>query len=349
MITAVIPTFNRRLYLERSVGSVLSQSCAPDEIIIVDDGSTDGTSEWLASEYGSAVKVIRQENAGVSAARRRGITEAKGEWIAFLDSDDVWAPDRMAVFRDAATRAPADVNWIFGDTLRVGDHRADETLFGIHGLRPTAPLQVYDDPLPTQFPFQYSLLVSSLIRRTTLFDAGAFSEALTSSEDFLVSFRAALRGRFAAVPNVVTHMYRTSDLTASSLNAAGFLGLDHYRARVLAFREAARRADGKIWARHYAAAVRGQCLAMAEQGRSARRLAIDAALLSPQAKTFAFAAAALFGTAGVSAWRQLSAPPQTAPVTSQPPPSAEPEVLAQPATTDAAPPHKAVQRLEEHA
>src|SRR3954470_765888 len=105
-VSAIIPTFNRRQYIQRAIDSVLAQTLPVDEIIVIDDGSTDGTAEAVEAWYGSRIRVIRQENSGVSGARRRGIQEARGEWIAFLDSDDEWIPERTAQLLHAAERVP---------------------------------------------------------------------------------------------------------------------------------------------------------------------------------------------------------------------------------------------------
>jgi glycosyltransferase involved in cell wall biosynthesis len=88
-ISAVIPTYNRRDRLQRALDSVVRQSLSVEEIILVDDGSTDGTADFVRNKFPS-VTVIEQENQGVSAARNVGIQAATTSWIAFLDSDDVW-------------------------------------------------------------------------------------------------------------------------------------------------------------------------------------------------------------------------------------------------------------------
>jgi len=93
-LSVVIPTYNRASFLEETIDSVLAQTFQRFELIVVDDGSTDGTQEIL-SGYGEKIRVITQANQGPSAARNRGIEEAKGEWIAFLDSDDAWKPDKL--------------------------------------------------------------------------------------------------------------------------------------------------------------------------------------------------------------------------------------------------------------
>ena len=88
-VSVVIPAYNLEGYIGRAIDSVLAQTRPADEIIVVDDGSTDGTGE-IVQKYGSAVRYIHQDNAGASAARNTGIKAAKNEWIAFLDGDDEW-------------------------------------------------------------------------------------------------------------------------------------------------------------------------------------------------------------------------------------------------------------------
>ena len=93
-ISVIIPTFNRKKSLKRAIQSVLMQSYAPYEIIVIDDGSDDGTKEWLKDNY-TNVKYIYQMNSGVSSARNKGIKFARGDWIALLDSDDEWLPSKL--------------------------------------------------------------------------------------------------------------------------------------------------------------------------------------------------------------------------------------------------------------
>ncbi len=93
-ISVVIPTYNRVALLERALDSVLAQTLSADEIIVVDDGSTDGTVSMLKSHY-HGVNFIEQDNQGVSAARNAGIKTASHSWIALLDSDDVWHANKL--------------------------------------------------------------------------------------------------------------------------------------------------------------------------------------------------------------------------------------------------------------
>jgi len=94
-VSVIIPTFNRWHVLPRAVDSALAQTTAANEIIVVDDGSTDDTGKMLHRAYGNRVKYLHQSNAGVSAARNNGIQTACSDWIALLDSDDEWLPEKL--------------------------------------------------------------------------------------------------------------------------------------------------------------------------------------------------------------------------------------------------------------
>lgn len=249
-ISAVVPTYNRASYVCRAVDSILEQSLQPDEVIVVDDGSVDGTSSLLRRRYRSRIQVIQQANGGVSAARRRGVQASSCEWIAFLDSDDEWLPGRLEAMAGAAAKLDESVVCLFGDSTVRRDNGAETTLFAEHAFEAPEALEVLSDALPTQFPFMFSWLGSSLLRRDALLNTGAFLEGLRSSEDFLVSFRLALHHRFAVIPDAVTRVYRTQDLVDSSLDRGQDQREDYYRARVLAFREACA-IHGGSWGRHY--------------------------------------------------------------------------------------------------
>ena len=93
-VSVIIPTYNRSSVLSRAIDSVLRQSFKDFELIVVDDGSTDNTKE-LIEKYSDQITYIYQDNKGVSAARNKGLEHAKGEWIAFLDSDDEWKKKKL--------------------------------------------------------------------------------------------------------------------------------------------------------------------------------------------------------------------------------------------------------------
>ena len=93
-VSVIIPTYNRKNLLKRALHSASSQTFVPQEIIVVDDGSSDGTKDWVLERF-PYVRYIYQNNSGVSSARNAGIKEAKGSWIAFLDSDDEWMSNKL--------------------------------------------------------------------------------------------------------------------------------------------------------------------------------------------------------------------------------------------------------------
>src|SRR5215472_561278 len=93
-ISVIIPAYNHARFLTPAIESVLSQTMEPSEIVVVDDGSTDETSSVLGT-FGRQIRVVRQKNQGVAAARNRGAELATGEYLAFLDADDLWLPRKL--------------------------------------------------------------------------------------------------------------------------------------------------------------------------------------------------------------------------------------------------------------
>jgi glycosyltransferase involved in cell wall biosynthesis len=112
-VSVVIPVYNGAATIRRALDSVTGQTRPPDEIIVVDDGSTDTTAAIVAAQAGP-IRLIRQKNQGVSVARNRGVTEAACEWLAFLDADDVYFPDRLKWHADWIADEPG-LDFLTGD------------------------------------------------------------------------------------------------------------------------------------------------------------------------------------------------------------------------------------------
>jgi glycosyltransferase involved in cell wall biosynthesis len=93
-ISAIIPAYNRAAYIAEAIESALGQTRLPDEIVVIDDGSTDRTAE-IARAFGEKVRCISQQNQGIGGARNAGLSAACGDWIAFLDSDDLWLKQKL--------------------------------------------------------------------------------------------------------------------------------------------------------------------------------------------------------------------------------------------------------------
>jgi glycosyltransferase involved in cell wall biosynthesis len=109
MVSVIIPAYNAGGCIGRAIDSVLGQSYSDYEIIVIDDGSTDNTAE-VVGQYGHEVRYIYQKNAGVAVARNAGVATARGCWIAFLDADDEWLPDKLKTQMDLLARNP-ELRW----------------------------------------------------------------------------------------------------------------------------------------------------------------------------------------------------------------------------------------------
>jgi glycosyltransferase involved in cell wall biosynthesis len=174
IVTIVLPTYNRCRLVCRAIDSVLDQSYHAYELIVVDDGSTDATADRLAS-YGDRVTVIKQANRGVSAARNAGIQAASGEYIALLDSDDVWLPQKLerqiAFFktRPQAVICQTEEIWI-RNGVRVNPGKRHKKHSGM----------IFEKTLPLCL-----VSPSAVMIRKSLFDkVGLFDESLPACEDY---------------------------------------------------------------------------------------------------------------------------------------------------------------------
>jgi glycosyltransferase involved in cell wall biosynthesis len=127
-VSVVIPTYNRADKVRKGIESVLAQTVTDLEVIVVDDGSLDETGKILAETFGDRIRYHAQANQGVSAARNRGITEARGEWIAFLDSDDLWEKDKIEWQLKAVQQFGPQCGACYTDT-RLYNHPETRTFF----------------------------------------------------------------------------------------------------------------------------------------------------------------------------------------------------------------------------
>jgi glycosyltransferase involved in cell wall biosynthesis len=183
-ISVVIPLYNKREYVSRAVLSVVRQTYQPYEIIIVDDGSTDDSADIVERMGVQNLRLIRQNNAGVSAARNRGIKEANSPWIAFLDSDDEWMPDFLEQIYDMNKQYPE--HEVFATSYYQGDYlgKTSEVILrnipfeSIYGV-----LDNYFEVAATSAPPLCSTTVC--IKKAALLEIGGFPKGIATGEDLI--------------------------------------------------------------------------------------------------------------------------------------------------------------------
>lgn len=191
-VSVIIPTRNRRQLLELTLRSVLWQRDVDFEVIVVDDGCTDDTPQMLRDRRDPRIRMVRHERSqGVSAARNHGIAEARGEWVAFLDDDDLWAPDKLAHQLDALGRCGC--RWAYAGAVDITvDNRV------IAGRSPTPPEQVVKElPARNMLPAGSSnvIVAKAWLPMPTVFDGSLFHSA-----DWDLWIRLARQGPPACVP-----------------------------------------------------------------------------------------------------------------------------------------------------
>lgn len=194
-ISVVIPCYNAAAFLGETLRSAVKQTHPPVEVIVVDDGSSDNSAK-LAESYGSPVRVIRQPNGGAAVARNTGVKAATGDWIAFLDADDLWAPTRLDTLAAIARTAGEDVVCIFNDMeFLLEDGRREVRVPDLEALEGDFHVRL----LTNWFVNPSCLLVRGRITREVL-----FPEGVRHAEDshHLVLLRE--RGRFVHVPEPLT-------------------------------------------------------------------------------------------------------------------------------------------------
>lgn len=190
-ISVVVPAYNAATFLPRSLKSVFAQTLKPEEVIVVDDGSTDNTAA-LAAELGATV--ISRPNGGLSAARNTGIQNASGDWIALLDADDLWAPEKL--LRQAA-RVRAETVLVYTG-IRIFDD---------NGVRSELPAV---DPVDARKMLRYRNPITPstvLVRRDAVLRDGGFREDIRACEDWEMWVRLQHLGDFEAVSDPLTDYY----------------------------------------------------------------------------------------------------------------------------------------------
>jgi len=218
IVSVIIPTFNRGWVIREAIDSVLNQTFGSFELIVVDDGSTDNTHDILA-EYKDRITLIKQRNRGVSAARNRGMDVASGRFMAFLDSDDLWLPQKLsrqiAFFESnpAALICQTEETWI-RDGVRVNPGKRHHKVSGM----------IFE-------PSLHLCLVSPsavMLKRSLFDEVGFFDESLPACEDYDMWLRVGYKHPIFLIdtPLIIKRGGHTDQLSKNP-------GLDKYRIKAL--------------------------------------------------------------------------------------------------------------------
>jgi glycosyltransferase involved in cell wall biosynthesis len=205
-VSVIIPVWNGRAYLEATLRSVVGQTYPPGEVIVVDDGSTDGSGDLVRERF-PQVKLVRQENRGVSATRNRGAAVAAHEYLAFCDADDIWLPWKLA--RQVATLETCSpdgepIHVLASRALSVRDEETDALAQAMAGLHPPPP------PRPSdlrKMTFAECLKATPVIPSTFIvskraFDeTGGFDETIQAGEDWELWVRLSARWNIYVDPS----------------------------------------------------------------------------------------------------------------------------------------------------
>jgi glycosyltransferase involved in cell wall biosynthesis len=202
-VSVVIPTYNRAVHVQNGIKSVLAQTFSDLEVIVVDDGSSDGTGEILRDTFGDRIRYYFQPNQGASVARNRGVEEARGEWIAFLDSDDLWEKEKLEWQFRALEQFGPRCGACYTD-VRFFNHSETRTFFQLaeKNYRHEGEIGINGDVMRLLVrPGGAGMVVclSSLVGRTDFIRRTGFDPKLLYSQDSEFMFRLAMLAGFCYV------------------------------------------------------------------------------------------------------------------------------------------------------
>lgn len=220
LFSVIIPTYDRLELLKRALQSVKEQSFSDYEIVVVDDGSKDGTREWLA-ENESWLRAIRQSNRGPGVARNAGVQTAFGEYCAFLDSDDVWFPWTLDIYRNAIERfgRPA----FLAGKPQVFSEEADLVPVKVE----TPRHEKFQDYLASSDEWRWWGVSSFVIRRDAFLDAGGFVEGQVNSEDADLALKLGVAAGFVQITGPATFGYRVHGANVTDDLSRTLAGIRH--------------------------------------------------------------------------------------------------------------------------
>lgn len=215
-------TYNRGYIIAEALESAFAQSFSDFEVLVVDDSSQDNTAEVVGRFQDPRLRYIRLEkNAGYSAATNRGFAEARGEWVSFLDSDDVWKPDKLAVEMEFVSRQP-EVGAVFSDLEKYdGSHHEPSFMHGVRSLKGFLAAGPYPQGVSVDRRFMHLALLREVFvkpltltfRRELLSQTGNFDETLPAGSDWMFILRLSAVAPFGYIDRPTAVMRVMSDAT----------------------------------------------------------------------------------------------------------------------------------------
>lgn len=295
-VSVIIPTYNRALYIDRAVRSVLAQTYTDFEVIVVDDGSTDDTPARVQALAQAAprVRYLRHEtNQGAQIARNTGIQVAKGQHIALLDSDDEWLPHKLErqilLYQQASDR----IGVVYAGYLEVSDN----------GPRPRRHLPTIRGDIYHHLLTSYGVpILTLLIKRECLEKAGPFSVPIRAYQEWDLCIRLARHCEFDFVPDclAIYHIHSSPTISKDLLRSAwGYLDVvEAHREEILW------ECGPATLGRHYISA--GQQFMLADQSDLARQAFLQAARITPfSPRVIAYLSVTLLGRRGYQVLRSI--------------------------------------------
>lgn len=268
-VSVILPTWNRLPLLRRAVDSVLAQTCRDFELIVADDGSTDGTRAYLESIGDPRVRPIRLGHRGdLTSARSAGLRHAHGEWVAFLDSDDLWLREKLSLQLLRLAAHPA-CRWSYTGYSLVD---ADDRPLPAGSRARCRPISGHIlEPL-LKFEIAASI-VTIVAQRSLIEEMGGFDESIPVRSDFDFTLRLAARSAACALPENLAQVREHAGRTTAHLHPAAL-----YADGERVFRKAAAAASSRriraLCRRQGAAQLAGQARALSREGCHRAALAV---------------------------------------------------------------------------
>jgi glycosyltransferase involved in cell wall biosynthesis len=203
-VSVIIPTYNAGALIAQTLDSVLAQTYQPHEIVVIDDGSTDDTGRVLGA-YEGRLRILEQENAGVARARNRGIESATGDWLAFVDADDLWRTDKLEI----QIRSLSNQRWSHTNSLYFGHNQDGRT--SRSDLVPQYGGWVHDRLIVANFITTSTVL----IEKSLFLEHGGFDESMEVLEDGKLWIQIAKTEPLHYEPRCLTSRLRSTALAES--------------------------------------------------------------------------------------------------------------------------------------